>query len=127
MLRTTLFGTGLLLLAGCSPICRNDEVVRVQAPDGLHVAIMFQRDCGATTAFSTQISVVPARGQISGSGNAFVADGGHAAVRDGASPWAEMRWLDKDHLLIRFAAGARIFEQAGEVSGVRIRYQPVRF
>lgn len=36
-----------------------------------------------------------------------------------------MRWLAPDHLLIRYAAKSRLFEQQEEVSGVKISYQQV--
>ena len=49
-----------LLLAGCSDACSNTPVIRLEAPDGLHTAILFQRDCGATSGFSTQASVLAA-------------------------------------------------------------------
>ena len=118
---------GLVLLSGCSEMCSNTVVARVEAPDGVHRAVLFQRDCGATTGFSTQISVLRAGVEPSDGGNAFIADDGQGVVRAGAwgGPWAEARWLAPRHLLIRYAAGARVFAQANEAAGVRISYEPV--
>jgi hypothetical protein len=42
------------------------------SPDGRRDAVMFQRDCGATTGFSTQISILDTGGQPAGSGNGSV-------------------------------------------------------
>jgi len=88
---------------------------------------MFQRDCGATTGFSTQISVVQRGDEPTGSGNTFRADDDHGAAAAGewGGPWAEVTWLAPDHLLIRYAAKSRLFEQEGEISGVKISYQQV--
>jgi hypothetical protein len=88
---------------------------------------MFQRDCGATTGFSTQISVVEQGDEPSGSGNVFRADANNGAAATGGwgGPWAEMKWLAPDHLLIRYASKSRLFEQAEEVSGVKITYEQV--
>ena len=63
----------------------------------------------------------------SGSGNTFRADDDHEAAAAGewGGPWAEMRWLAPDHLLIRYAAKSRMFEQDDEVSGIKISYQQV--
>jgi hypothetical protein len=36
-----------------------------------------------------------------------------------------MKWLSRDHLLIRYAVKSRLFEQDDGVSGVRITYQAV--
>lgn len=88
---------------------------------------MFQRDCGATTGFSTQISVLEKGDEPSGGGNTFRAndDHGAAAAGDWGGPWAEMRWLASDHLLIRYAAKSRLFEQEEEVLGIKISYHQV--
>lgn len=118
---------GLTALSGCSDKCTNMAISRLNAPDGRHSAVMFQRDCGATTGFSTQISVLKQGDEPLGSGNVFRADTNHgaAAAGDWGGPWAEMTWLTPDHLLIRHAARSRLFEREDEVSGVRISYQPV--
>ena len=127
MLRQGIFAAGLIALSGCSDGCGNSPISRADAPDGLHSAVMFQRDCGATTGFSTQISVLKQAQEPSGGGNTFRADADHgaAAVGDWGGPWAEMRWLAPDHLLVRYAAKSRLFEQQREVSGVTISYQQV--
>lgn len=127
MLRNSILAVAVLTCSSCSDICSNTHISRADAPDGLHSAVMFQRDCGATTGFSTQVSVV-AQGELpSGSGNAFRADDDHGAAATGTwgGPWAETRWLAPDQLLIRYAAKSRVFEQEHEVSGIRISYQQV--
>ena len=127
MLRIGIFAAGLIALSGCSDGCANSAVSRAVSPDGLHTAVMFQRDCGATTGFSTQISVVAPGREPSGSGNTFRADDDHSAATAGdwGGPWAEMKWLAPDHLLIRYAAKSRLFEQEDKVSGVKVSYQQV--
>lgn len=97
------------------------------SPDGERDAVMFQRDCGATTGFSTQISILDAGHQLSESGNTFRADDDHGAARVGewGGPWAEMKWLSADHMLVRYAKKSRLFEQDDDVSGVKITYQAV--
>jgi len=117
-----------VLFAGDSPSCGNRIVARADAPGGAHSAALFQRDCGATTGFSTQISLLPAGGEPTDGGNVFRADTGHDAdVQTGAwrGPWAEMRWLSPRHLLIRYASGARLFARVEASDGVRISYEPV--
>lgn len=114
-------------MSGCSDVCVNEQVSRTDAPDGLHSAVMFQRDCGATTGFSTQISLVKPGDEPSRGGNTLRADADHgaAATGDWDGPWAEMEWLAPDHLGIRYAAKSRLFEQADQVSGVKISYEQV--
>ena len=119
--------TALILCSGCSDLCQNTVASRSLSPDGNHVAVLFQRDCGATTGFSTQISILDANGKPSGGGNAFVADDDHGAARvgDWEGSWAGITWLSSEHLLIRYAAKSRLFKQKERVSGVNITYQMV--
>ncbi len=114
-------------LSGCADDCVNLTVIRSQSPDGSHDATLFQRNCGATTGYSTHISVLDHGASPSRGGNAFVADNDHGAAATGSwgSAWAEVKWLAPDHLLIRYATRSRIFAQQSEVSGVRITYQAV--
>ena len=118
----------LAMTTACSDGCANQIVRRAAAPDGRLTAVLFQRDCGATTGFSTQISILAEREALSGSGNAYRADDDHGAAAAGSwgGPWADMKWMGPDWLLVRFAAGSRFFKQESEVAGVRIAYQSVR-
>jgi hypothetical protein len=86
---------------------------------------MFQRDCGATTGFSTQISILKPGELPAGGGNAFRADDDHGAAAAGrwGGPWAELSWLAPDHLVIRYATKSRIFKQAENVGDVKISYE----
>jgi hypothetical protein len=63
------------------------EVVgNVPSPDGKWDVVLMVRNAGATTNYSTQLSVVPAGGRVSREialcrpGNVFIADGNHGAV-----------------------------------------------
>jgi len=113
--------------SGCSDACQNTVASRSLSPDGKHVAVLFQRDCGAPTGFSTQISVLGASGNPSGSRNSFIADDDHGAARVGIwdGPWAKAKWLSADQLLIRYAAKSKLFKQKMQVSDVSIIYQVV--
>lgn len=127
VMKTGTLAAGVLILSGCSNACSNTVVDRANSPDGLHSAMMFQRDCGATTSFSTQVSVVERGKEPSGGGNTFRADDDHGASPDGewGGPWAQITWLAPDHLLIRYAAKSRLFAQEDKVSGIKISYQQV--
>lgn len=114
-------------VSGCSEACENSVVSASRAPTGALKAVLFQRDCGATTSFSSQVSVTGAEEAPAGPGNVFVADTGHGAA-DAASwggPWVEPRWLSPRKLLIRYDAKARVFTQSASVSGVSVSYEKV--
>lgn len=77
-------------------------------------AVAFNRDCGATTDFSTQISIVPAHQQLS--------DGGNVLVLRGQAP-IKLRWESDASLVVSGIDGAEMFHPVGEVGGVKISYE----
>ncbi|MBQ1497088.1 MAG: hypothetical protein IIZ38_02120 [Sphingomonas sp.] len=113
-------------LEACSDGCRNEIVARADAPGGALSAVLFRRDCGATTGLSTQVSILPGGEAPAGRGNVFIADSGHGTPRRSGwgGPWAQARWLGAGHLEVRYAPGSRIFLKREAVPGVRISYRP---
>lgn len=85
---------------------------------------MFMRECGATTDFTTQVSVDPWFFQSIG--NAFVADGYNGGTRGSwGGPWAEMKWIGPSELLVTYDGKARIFTRNSAARSVHISYQAV--
>jgi hypothetical protein len=127
MLKKLFAVMALFALEGCTADCNDTMVERLLSPDGKHEAVLFQRDCGATTGFTTQISVVVTGEEVSGSGNTFVADDDHGKARVGAweGPWAEIKWLSANRVRIRYSRKSRIFNQSETVGPVKIVYQPI--
>ena len=106
--RTTALVALAVFSTGCAGTCENTAIQTATAPNGQRTAVLFERNCGATTDFTTQVSVVAAGTEASGKGNVFVADGGdHAAPWGG--PWAEISWISPTRLLVRYDASARVF------------------
>ncbi|WP_158875183.1 hypothetical protein [Antarcticirhabdus aurantiaca] len=87
---------------------------------------MFERDCGATTGSSAQVSVVDPGEIPEYVGNAFRSDGdaGHAGTKARSSSAVEAQWLSSGALVVRYASALRIFSKEPDVHGVRITYQP---
>lgn len=115
-------------LTGCS-LCGNSVIADIPSPKGNRRAVVFERDCGATTGFSTQVSVL-ARGRTLGNqaGNAFCADDNHRAVplTSGNVLPIRLSWISDDELVIRYPAGARVFLSKARIGEVTITYQPTR-
>ena len=83
-----------LLIALWPDLCVNQIYQEVYAPDRTLKALVFQRDCGATTGFSTQVSVLPA-GETLGNdvaGNLYIANG-HPADSRLLLQWSSSRSL----------------------------------
>jgi hypothetical protein len=124
-------GVGSVLLAvigGCFDLggqCANDPLADLPSPDGRWHAVMFQRDCGATTGFSTQVSVLLAGNTLQNeSGNAFIADTDHGAAPagPGGGPLVLARWIAPDTLEVRFHPRSRVFTRQAQVGAVAMRY-----
>ena len=47
-----------LSLSGCVDLCENEIKTEVASPDETKRAVIFERSCGATTPFSTHVSVL---------------------------------------------------------------------
>mgnify|MGYP000387961345 CR=1 FL=1 len=59
-----------------SDMCGNEVYSQALSPHEKYKAVVFQRDCGATTGFSTQISIVGSSDELKNeSGNIYIIDG----------------------------------------------------
>jgi hypothetical protein len=79
-------------------------------------AVVFLRDCGATTNFSTQVSIVSAKEDTS---NAT----GNVLILDGKVPLS-LQWQSDKSLQVRGALPAKIFKQQRLVSSIAVNYGP---
>lgn len=65
----------LAAVAGCDVGCDDEVVSTVASPSHTTSAVVFNRNCGATTGFNTQVSIVQAGASPSGAGNVLILDG----------------------------------------------------
>ena len=100
--------------------CGNDALGVSQSPDGMKEAIVFVRDCGATTSESIHVFVAKRAdpGQdIAWShttqGNALVLEDSEVAAQ----------WADNDRLILTYQPGAKVFKKESPVEGVVIEYR----
>ncbi len=121
----------VLALAGCemAPGCQDEVVQRAASPDGAHVAAVFVRNCGATTAYATSVEVLPAGTERRGAKEdvVFTADSDHGAAPAGAGggPEVRARWLADGRLEIAHHPRARSFRRMTEHRGIHITYAPL--
>ena len=104
-------------LQGCiADSCDNDVSQSVRSPSGGHDAVVFYRDCGATTGFSTQLSIIRAGSRLpSAPGNTLVLDDTIEVA---------LTWTDESELVVAYSAPSTPFKREKLVSGVRVRYVP---
>jgi hypothetical protein len=120
----TLLGL-LAVWAAFTPRCGNDILAELPSPDNQRRAVIFQRNCGATTGFNTEVSILRGSSRLGNeAGNAFAADADHGQAPTGPSggPVVTVRWIDPLHLVVNHDARVRVLAADSLVEGVRIRF-----
>ena len=110
-------------------MCANEVLSELPSPDREHRAVVFERDCGATTDFSTQVSVLRAAESLPNApGNLFIADTDHGKAPAGAGGGPEVRltWMGPRLLRIGHHPDARVFVSNPTASGVSVQYAELR-
>lgn len=103
----------LVTTGGCSRLCETETLQRLTSPDGQLDAVVFTRNCGATTDYETAVAL---RGP--GDGPPSTRRNDVFRVRGYAPP--EVEWSG-DTLVIMHGPGARIEAQRGSSHGKTIR------
>jgi hypothetical protein len=96
----------LPLLAGCDSfvsnfICGNDILQEAVSPDGQFIATVFERDCGATTAFYRIVSLRKAKHSF----NSEAKDDWVFHIK--YQPKIKLSWTSGDKLSIYYGEGGR--------------------
>jgi hypothetical protein len=98
----------------------NEVIAETIAPGNERRAVLFESGCGATTYFSTHLSILDRNEALPrGSGNVFIADSDHRKIGMNV----HMYWKSRDHLVVSFPAGARVFLRSTSSQGVHVSYQ----
>ena len=107
--------------------CVNEIVRRTPSPNGRREVVLFQRNCGATTDFATNLSVVRTGSDIGARGNLFIADSydGRAALDTGFVIRLSVQWLSNDSVLVRYDPRAQVFLHKHRVRGISIAYDTI--
>lgn len=109
-----------------SDLCSLTILREAPSPNGKLRAMVFTQDCGATTGYSTQVSLLESGEDPSSrdGGNLFIADDNHgsAPTQPGQGPTVNVAWLSDGKLRIQHHALARIFKSAPALKNVQVDY-----
>jgi len=103
----------------------NTVIDEVYSPDNNYKAIIFERDAGATTGFSTQVSIISSKSSLPNSpGNVFISDTNHGSAPSGkgGGPEVSISWVNSNEVIISYHSKARIFKEEGSIKNIQIRY-----
>jgi hypothetical protein len=114
MRRNVFVPAALMLIGGCGAVCENEIAQTVSSPSGKMKAVVFNRGCGATVGFNTQVSLLRASVSLAN-------DSGNVLVVDGKVP-LKIEWESDEAVRIAGQLDSKIFKQEKSVSGVRVAY-----
>jgi hypothetical protein len=95
--------------------CEDFVLTEVASPSGRVAATVFVRDCGATTAANTQVSLRQRSGLLGRRRKTSL------LVYEGDKNLG-ISWEDENTLVVRLPPNAKVFRQEREWYGVRIEY-----
>jgi len=108
----------VFLSAVLSGMCGNEIFAETASPDKNHKAILFQRGCGATTGFSTQISILNSSDVLKNEdGNILTADN-HPDVNR-----FEIEWINSNTLLISNTNAVHTFRKENMLGQITVKYE----
>jgi Family of unknown function (DUF5412) len=116
----------LFMVFSPDEMCGNHLVQQSLSPNKNLKVIIFSVDCGATTGFSTQISVVNSDYILEKNekGNVFIADDDHGKSKtNGEIIDLNVKWVDNDNIIIEYDKNARVFKDKSSKKGVNITYK----
>jgi hypothetical protein len=98
-------------LVACSSACENDVLSQATSPSGRLKAVAFTRNCGATTGFNVQVSILASGSRLRNvKGNAFIAD---------QAKLQSLKWIGETLVEVGFSNEPRVFE-SNSLDGVRV-------
>lgn len=120
------FTIGIVLFIRSLPDpCSNEVITEVISPNRKMKSVTFQRDCGATTDFSTHVVIIPVESTLEKAGSSiFVAttNKGKAPAGRGGGPEVRTRWLSADKLQIEYHQLASVRRSETKSMGMEILY-----
>ena len=112
----TFLAIGVLGL-GCNLTgpCENAQAIDISSPDGGLAAWVFVRDCGATTAKSVHVSILPTSDDPPrDAGNTFIIEQESTVIAE---------WPAPGQLLISYEPLGEVFKKESSVAGVVVSYR----
>ncbi|MEM7792623.1 MAG: hypothetical protein AAF546_14555 [Verrucomicrobiota bacterium] len=104
----------ILLLGGCYDLCENTVILEEKNQENGMKAVVFDRNCGATTSLSRQVSILKEEKELpNDAGNIFTSS--HYSD-------VQIRWVDSTHLEITRIGTGKDFLMEESLQGIKISY-----
>ena len=107
-------------------MCGNSLISETPSPNRQMKAVIYERDCGASTGSSTQVSVLPINRFLpkSESGNLFIADTNHGEAPSGpkGGPEVKVQWHSDKVLNVSHHKAASVFRERSKTQSITVIY-----
>ena len=107
-------------------MCGNQVISETPSPDNKHKAVVFVRDCGATTGFSTQVSILKYDNKIRDdeSGNILTTSDKYYGQRinNVGGPDVKIKWMTNRKVILLFDKNVDTVLAENEFNGIEITY-----
>lgn len=113
-------------LIGCLDPCKNDSFKEFRSPSGKWKIMVFQRSCGATTDFSTQVSLLPSQSpppKKAGNVLSIDSDHGRIAVDSNGLVDVHVTFSGDSTVTLAYPVQARVFAAVTDRDGVAVRHE----
>jgi hypothetical protein len=106
-------------------MCGNNISKEITSPDKKLKAIIFTRDCGATTGFSSQLSIIDYSEQLENkAGNTLIiSDKELDPETETGGVNVNAEWNGNNELIIYFNLKAETLKKKNDIKGVKITYR----
>jgi len=136
LLVAVVLGAGSMALRAFEGgLCGNELIAADSSPNHRYKAIVFVRNCGATTTFGTHVSIIEQNENLSNDdvGNILAIDASCCADPRSRTvprnsiggPVAMARWNGPDTLAVTYAGGIRVFRQTLVYRTIRVVYTTI--
>ena len=115
----------LFLYTDLGSMCQNEIISQIPIGSSPKKVVVFERDCGATTGFSTQVSILGLGKELgSGAGNILILDDNHgkAPSSKGGGLEVVVNTISNKKVKILFDKRVRVFKKVPQFKGVTIEY-----
>lgn len=109
---------GLFMMFVAEDMCGNEIYQEIFSPNAEYKVVVFERSCGASTGFSTQVSILAKQKKLSNnSGNVFIAEGRPSELN------LYISWSDNDTLIINDTSNLKVYHASESVHNIKILYK----
>lgn len=110
-------------MTGCDDLCTNEVIAKKVNNSKTYKLVHFDRNCGATTGNSNQLSIVSIDEDLDNEGgNVFI-----ASSKSGSSLETDRgvvaKWLNDSTVLVKYEKDLTVFEKVNKVGEINVVYE----